>query len=371
MPDLFDYLTWRGDLPLGQVPLSAVDGLILNTMSYIHFNGLIPESPEKAPTIRETADAFFTLPEEEQMSRVRSSQDRVLLTAMAESRRFGGLRLTHAVQRLDQELEMQFAAITVLLEGEGAFAAFRGTDNTLVGWKEDLNLGFLDTIPGQWAARDYLLQTASRFTGPLWAGGHSKGGNLAVFAAAACPEEIQSRIRAVYNNDGPGFSQHVLDSEGYRRILPQIQTFVPQSSVVGMLLGHEEPYTVVKSRQVGLLQHDPYSWEVLGPDFVRLEDVTGGSHIIDQTLTQWIAGMSTEEREAFVDAVYELFRVNDAESLSEIVLPRNVTAILQRFWKDDGESRKVMLNSLSQLWKTAAAVLRETSRAGKNLPDKT
>ena len=96
-----------------------------------------------------------------------------------------------------------------------------------------------------------------------------------------------------------------------------------------------------------------------------------GSHIIDQTLTQWIAGMSTEEREAFVDAVYELFRVNDAESLSEIVLPRNVTAILQRFWKDDGESRKVMLNSLSQLWKTAAAVLRETSRAGKNLPDKT
>ncbi len=244
--------------------------------------------------------------------------------------------------------------------GKGdAFTAFRGTDNTLVGWKEDFNLSFLDTIPGQWAARDYLEKIAERCPGTLYAGGHSKGGNLAVFAAAVCSPEVQARIRSVYNNDGPGFSGAVLEQPGYQAVLGRIQTFVPQSSVVGMLLEHEEPYTVVRSGQVGLMQHEPYSWEVLGSDFVRLKQVTQGSRLVDQTIKTWLSELSRQEREAFVEALFELLENADIRHLSEAAKPKNLYTILQKLGREDDKTRLMIARVLSRLVWAAAQTLWE------------
>ena len=129
-------------------------------------------------------------------------------------------------------------------------------------------MSYQTPVPAQRSAAEYLRDAARRRRGRLRVGGHSKGGNLAVYAAAHTPQPVQARLEAVYNNDGPGFCAGALDETGYAAVRERIRTFVPQTSIVGMLLDHEERYTVVRSRQVGLLQHDPFSWQVEWPDFV-------------------------------------------------------------------------------------------------------
>lgn len=362
MSDLFDYLTWRGDIPLSQVPFSAVDGLILSTLAYIHFDGLVRPDLSRPVSIGQTAQDYFALPEHKR-GRTRCKTDLELLRALARSSRFAPLELVCYADQLLPEQEMQFAALTVLLEDGSAFLAFRGTDSTLVGWKEDFNMSFLDTVPAQQAALDYTERFAAGFPGFLRLGGHSKGGNLAVYAASLCPSKIRDRILSVYNNDGPGFTAFVRNSPGYQELLTRIFCFVPQSSVVGMLLEHEESYTVVKSRQIGLLQHDPYSWGILGGDFIRLEEVTAGSRIADQTVKAWIAGLTIKEREQFVDTVFELLSSGGASSTGELIQPRSLYAALQALRDVDGSMKRLLVKTLAQLIRAASEAWQE------NVPD--
>ncbi len=359
MYHMIDYLEWRGDITLEQNEINPVDALILSELSYLRLKGLVPEDPKEAPTVAETAQMLFELPEEAQKGRCRDERDLILLKALGESCRFGSMRLTFPEERTDETAQIQFAALTVLLADGDAFAVFRGTDGSLVGWKEDFNLGFMDSIPGQWAARDYLERTAEFCPGELFAAGHSKGGNLAVFAAAKCSPDTRRRICGVYNNDGPGFSSAFLEDEGYQEILGRIHTFVPQSSVVGMLLEHEEPYTVVKSSQAGLLQHEPYSWEVRGGDFVRLKQVTEGSRMIDQTVKSWLSGLTREERESFVDAVYELLRSADVDHIGDLAHPERIYAVLQKLGQEDSKNRQMLLKAMVRLVAAAARTVRE------------
>ena len=204
----------------------------------------------------------------------------------------------------DPAAEKQFSALTILLEGELPYVAFRGTDGTLVGWKEDFNMSFLTVVPAQKEAVQYLCAASDSLRGRLRVGGHSKGGNLAVYASAFCGEEIQSRIESVYNHDGPGFLSEVVTREGFQRILGRVHTFVPQSSVVGMLLQHEEGCAIVHSTNTWLLQHDLYSWETACNGLVFTEARTRSSRFIDSTLKAWLTQMNPEDRGKLVDGVY-------------------------------------------------------------------
>lgn len=355
MPDLFDYLAWRGDLPLAQVPFGAVDALALTTLAYLQFDGLL----DADATLQDAASAYFALDETQRHARRRVEKDEQLLRAMADSDRFGTLPVRLCCGRLDAAAESQFGAMTVLLP-KGLMVAFRGTDNTLIGWKEDFNLGFLDTIPAQWAARDYLEQAAAQFSGPVYVGGHSKGGNLAVFAAAGA--KCRRRIRTVYNHDGPGFSRALFETAQFRAIAPKVESYVPESSVVGMLLAHEEDYTVVRSSQHGILQHDPYSWQIQGGDFIRAETVSDGSRLISSTLRQWLSELSAAEREQFVEDLFAALTDANAENLEDFTDLKTVTAVLQNLLRTTRDSG-VVRDALGRLgragWRAAAALLRE------------
>lgn len=358
MPNLFDYLAWRGDLSLERVPFCAVDGLILSALSYIHFGELVPQGLDGPVTIAQAAERYFALPLARR-GRCRCEDDLRLLRALANAPRFSGLRLACRAERFVPQEEMQFGALAVLLGDGSAFLAFRGTDSTLVGWKEDFNMSFLDAVPAQLAAAEYVQDFAARFPGALRLGGHSKGGNLAVFAAALCPAAQRDRITAVYSFDGPGFTRYLLSQPGYQELLTRVRRFVPQSSVVGMLLEHEEPYTVVKSSQVGLLQHDPYSWQVLGGDFVRLEQVTAGSRVADRTLKGWLSGLTPAERETVVDTVYGLLSSGDAQQLGQALQPQNLPAAFQALKDVPQENLRVLAASLGSLARSTAQALRE------------
>ena len=258
MGNLLDYLAWRGDLSLEHVPFGAVDALVLSALAYVHFDGLAPSGPEPPVSLGQTAERYLALPAGRR-GRCRCERDLELLRALTAAPRFAAMGLTCCADRFVPKEETQFAALTVLPGDGSAFLAFRGTDGTLVGWKEDFNLSFLDLVPAQLAAADYVQDFARGFSGPLWLGGHSKGGNLAVTGAVLCPAKVRDRLRAVYSFDGPGFNPYLLARPGYQELRTRIRSFVPKSSVVGLLLTHEEPHTVVDSDQKGLFQHDLYS----------------------------------------------------------------------------------------------------------------
>ena len=350
MAELFDYLLWRGDLPMDAVPLNPVDTLILSELTYIGFEGLVPGDFQHPIPLRVAAEAFLALPDREE--RVRVKKDIDLIAETARTPRFGELRLTFYRNEFLPQEESQFAAVTWLLPGGTALVTFRGTDMTLTGWKEDFNMSFQDFVPAQEKALRYLEAFARVHTGPICIAGHSKGGNMAVYAAARTVPELQERIVSVHNHDGPGFRASVISDPGYRAVLQKVRTFVPQSSVVGMLLEHEEPYTVVRSRQVSLLQHDPYSWEVLGGGFIRMAQVDEDSRFLDSTIKAWLAQTSLEERNAFVDAVFELLTLGEIEDLRDVILPKNVLRYLRQLSTDE-QMRTTIAREFADLFRTA------------------
>ena len=364
MGNIFDYLTWRGDLTFTQDPPNAVDALIFSTLTYVGYGETAERPPESAASLRRCAEEFFALENPE--SRVRSKKDMELLRCAAATARFGqcGLCLYRSV--LLPEQETQFAAMTFLLDDGSMFLAYRGTDNSLVGWKEDFNMTFQQTIPAQRLAQEYIREAALAHTAPMRVAGHSKGGNLAVFAAARCSPMVRKRILTVYNNDGPGFTKYMIGDPGYNAIVPRIQTYIPQSSVIGMLLEHEEPFIVIRSKSVGIMQHDPYSWEVEGPHFLPVQEVTESSQFLDATIKNWFAGMTNRERNQLVEVLYGLLTTGEVENAADIFQPKNIRTYVKAL-SSDADMRHILSTEFQGLLE-AAKKARAGMSEGKELP---
>lgn len=339
MATMFDYLKWRGDLTFAQDPPNAVDALIFSTLSYIHYGAQVEIHPEQPMLLRDAAETFFAREEPEKYVRV--EKDLNLLHGAAQTARFGQTRITMYRDVLIPEQETQFAAMTFLLDDGSAFLAFRGTDYTLVGWKEDFNMSFQQTVPAQRMAQQYVREVAAEYALPLRLGGHSKGGNLAVFAAARSGPLLQQQILQIYNHDGPGFTKYMMGDPGYLAMVPRIQTYIPESSVIGMLLEHEEPYVVVKSRTVSLLQHDPYTWEIMGRAFVTVEEISDDSRFLDAAIKTWFADMTNQERGRLVDVLFTLLGTGGVETTLDIFHPRNTLNYLKALGADEN-MRKVL-----------------------------
>lgn len=356
MADIFDYLTWRGDISFSNEPLNPVDALIFSTLSYIWYDGIVPETTIEKIPLKEVAERFLEIPGHECMVRVKLDVE--FLKAAAKTRRFGETELTFFRNILVREEETQFAALTCILDDGTAVVVFRGTDHNLAGWKEDFNMTFSESVPAQREALRYVNEFAEVVNIPFYLTGHSKGGNLAVYAAAKSCVDIQKRILQVYNHDGPGFTEYMMGDAGYLAMVPKIRTYIPQSSMVGMLLQHEEPYAVIKSRQIDLLQHNPYSWAVSGTDFICVEEVSEHSKKRDTVLKKWFAGMSLEERSAFIDTVYEVLTSGGANQITDLVQLKNVLSYVKTL-KTDEKKRQIIAGELTALSQTMKKLQRE------------
>lgn len=327
MGSLFDYLNWRGDLSFSQSELNDVDSLIFSLLSYMDYSGIVSASHESRETVplRTAINSYFTKnPDPRKISLglmvPRAILD--LLRVVKETKRFRNIGVKAHVNMIDLKSEMQFSATTFLIDEKTAVIAFRGTDDTLVGWKENFNMSFMEVVPAQKQAVLYLEEAALNFSGDLYLTGHSKGGNLAVYSAVHSRDSIQKRLVRIWSNDGPGFCHKMLDNPDYIKVRPLIRTLIPQSSIVGILLEHEENYTVVKSRQKGALQHDGFTWEIMGDSFVCLQTVTDECKRFDKTLNQWINQMSLEQREQFAEGLYQLLSAENVLTLTDLVTMR-------------------------------------------------
>lgn len=321
MGNIMDYLDWRGDITLDHSPFNEVDNLILSQLVYINFDYVVPPRwSEETITIRAAAERYFTLYSEEEIQQfsylVRISIP--LFRKLAQCPRFASAKLCKFESMIDLDRTKQFAAMHVGLEKDSIFVAFRGTDNSIVGWKENFNMTISMPVAAQYEALRYLEDTVEDRELQLRLGGHSKGGNLAIYAAVGCNPGIKQRIVGVYNNDGPGFDTKMIKSEAYQQMRQRIRTIVPQSSIVGMLFEHEEEYTVVQSYMSLLMQHETFSWEVLGNGFVKGENLEKKSELLDITLKSWLGQLDKMQRQQFVSALFHVFEAGDIRTFEDL-----------------------------------------------------
>ena len=350
MANIIDYVRWRGDIPFAQVPLCAVDALVLSYLSYMPFDGLVSEvfSLDGA-RLSDAAEYFLEYGLSSSCMIDSDKEDCQLLEAIRDSERFSTLRLTGYVNRFDEQTQEQFSAITFLLPDGPAFVAFRGTDSSVVGWKEDFNMSFESEVPSQGAALDYIVRAAAALPMRAVLGGHSKGGNLAVYAGVFAPQAVQERIDCIYNFDGPGFNEQIIASPEFHQVDMRIHTFVPQSSLIGILLWHAEPFIVVKSDAAGLFQHNPYSWQVMGGRFITLPERTRESRLAEDTIKNWLSTLDHEERRRVIDGVYSVLSASDGRNISDLFEGRNVRAILRAVSSLDEPTRDVIVDSFKRL----------------------
>lgn len=355
MTNILDYVKWRGDLSFHQDPFHAVDALVLSSLVYIKFEDVLGYDTKKDLELKAAAEAFLRLEKPELHARM--PQDVELLRLAKDSSRFGAIRIVGYGSTFAPEQDTQFAAMSFEL-GDGTLcAAFRGTDSTIVGWKEDFNMTYLESVPAQRLALGYVMDIYHNFGGGIRLCGHSKGGNLAVYAAAMCEPAVQNGVLEVYNFDGPGFTDHVLRESGYRSIVPRVHTYVPQSSIVGMMLEHGEDFTVIHSDGIGVFQHDNYTWEVMGNRLLPVEGITADSVFVNATLKQWLSEMSQEEREQFVDVLFSLAGTGEVRTAFQ---PNNLLNAI-RTLNTDEKKRGVLTKEFSKLIDSARRVIKTGS----------
>ncbi len=320
---LYDYLFWRGDITFDEMPPNEVDALIFAMLGYIDFENAVPPDfqGEKTPVLLTATKKYLRAQDSKtakSIGLIIPKEVNTLLVKAAKTARFGLTKPFCYINRVSDEEESQFCAVSYLFPNGDVFVCYRGTDDTLVGWKESLKMSFMHPIPAQIEAERYLETVADITNGKIYLGGHSKGGNLAIYASVKTRDDIKERIVGVYNYDGPGFNAEFVASEEYQEMGEKIMTIVPQSSVIGMLLEHTEPRVVVKSTLTGPYQHNGLSWCVTGGKLVHLEDTDEESQNIDRSLKEWLYSQTPEERALFLDSFFEALGSTNAKTLTDL-----------------------------------------------------
>ena len=367
-----DYLTWRGDIPFSVDPFNEVDNLVLCIISYINFRRfpeLLTRNPREAVSLRDICQKLTQ--EDEQLGLSQLSYIPVAQQA-AQTERFAGTRMFAFEDRSDQET--QFAAVTFLLPDKSVFVAFRGTDTSLVGWKEDFNMSYLPAVPAQLRAAAYTEEIAAACPDRgLRIGGHSKGGNLAAWAAIHISAPLQDRLLAAYNNDGPGFSHDMVDSAAYRRVADKLHTYIPESSIVGILLEHAEDYAVIDSSNRSIMQHEPMSWNVEGPRFVHLGQRSPMGKVSDDLLRQWIGSMTPQEREQFTDALFDILSMSGKTRTLEDLRAgglAKMAALLKQYNGADEKDKKIITEIFRRLASDVKGEMKKAAGEGLKTAEK-
>ncbi|MBQ4464809.1 MAG: DUF2974 domain-containing protein [Oscillospiraceae bacterium] len=364
MANILDYLDWRGDIPFSVDPFNEIDGLILAEFGYMPLEGIVPRDFTIRQDLHGAWERFECDSVADKMRIMSFEQDCELFRKMAGSRRFSRTQLTGYVTRIDTESQTQFSALTCLLEDGTTYVSFRGTDGTIVGWKEDMNLSYMQETGSQSDARAYLNDHFRQHPRPIRVGGHSKGGNLAVYAAAFCEADVRSRITMVQSYDGPGFREEIVESPEYRAVLYKVCSYIPESSVVGMLLNQLAEHTIVKSSASGIMQHLAYNWEVLGRHFVEADGLSKSGSLLNKALSGFISQLDDQERQQLIESFFGVLEASEADTFREINQSKRTSypAMLRAIRNLTPEQQKLFKKSLFSIARSSKdAVLSENT----------
>ncbi|MBP5209241.1 MAG: DUF2974 domain-containing protein, partial [Clostridia bacterium] len=370
---IFAYLRWRGDLPLSAVPPTEVDGLILAMDCFLNYTGIVPRDFDGVPVdFCPAVEAFFRRPAKERhFGAIIPDIIGTLAEATARAPRFGGVKLIGYDKRLDKATQEQFGALTYLLPDGSLYVTYQGTDDSLIGWKENFMLAFVSPVRAQIRAADYLTRAARAFPdAPIRVAGHSKGGNLALYAAACAPPDVQDRLVSAFSFDGPGFMPSFFEEPGFARVADRLWTYIPESSIVGALLEHSDRFCYIASTEKNILQHDPFSWVAEGDRFARREERSAFGRRADRAFCRWIGGITMTQRQQFTDSLFSVLTAPGL-TLTDIISDklRSTRMILSSFAKLPKADRSLMFGIFHRLLR-AAREHGEDEMRGRILPPK-
>ena len=310
MKNMLDYIKEFGHVSFEERAFSEIDALVLTELEYLPLEKVVPsdENGENFVTVKEIAEYMQEHKQElfDENPMMITEERHELSQVIADAPRFQSLKFFGVVSVWDKDTTKQFAAVTVEVEPSVRLVVFRGTDETLIGWKEDFLMTYSPLVAAQTDAKEYLAKQASLWGGDLMISGHSKGGNLAIYAAATQEEDVQLRIVDIFCFDSPGLYRSVLETKGYQNIVPLAMRYIPQDSLVGLMLESEVPYVIVKSNATGAMQHSAMTWEIEDGQFIKMEKLTKNSQLNDQTFKKWTESVSDEELELFWNVFFEL-----------------------------------------------------------------
>ena len=348
MGNIMDYISWRGDLSFEQSQFNEVDNLILACFSYVNLDGISAVTKQKGIGLKKLTKEFMKLHTMKELEADKSfiRLAPFMMMEMAKSVRFGKCVVRNYVNDIVTEAEQQFAAMEIVLEDGTSYVSFRGTDDTIIGWKEDFNLS-TGVVPAQKRAIEYLQKISEHTDGMLRVGGHSKGGNLAIYGSVMC-KSAHEKILEIYSNDGPGFSREFQELPETKEMMPKIIRIIPEYSIIGTLLEHEKEPVIVASSSKGLLQHDGFSWEVQGPALVRRDSLNKTALRFIEILHKWIDGMDTEQKRLLIEDLFATLQASGYENLSEVQSGglKSLAAMVKRVEKFAPESREMMMELL-------------------------
>ena len=351
MGNIMDYISWRGDLSLEQSQFNEVDNLILACFSYVNLDGIPAVTKQKGIGLKKLTKEFMKLHTMKELEADKSfiRLAPFMMMEMAKSVRFGKCVVRNYVNDIVTEAEQQFAAMEIVLEDGTSYVSFRGTDDTIIGWKEDFNLS-TGVVPAQKRAIEYLQKISEHTDGMLRVGGHSKGGNLAIYGSVMC-KSAHEKILEIYSNDGPGFSREFQELPETKEMMPKIIRIIPEYSIIGTLLEHEKEPVIVASSSKGLLQHDGFSWEVQGPALVRRDSLNKTALRFIEILHKWIDGMDMEQKRLLIEDLFATLQASGYENLSEVQSGglKSLAAMVKRVEKFAPESRGMMQELLTAI----------------------
>ena len=335
MSHIVSYIKRKQEVTFLEEPFNEVDALVLSQFIYLKLDGLVPTTSEKKESIYlyEIADAMDY---EKVFMDERYRKDNVeLFEAMVNSKRFRRMRMNYFSDITSVLAETQFTALTVFLEEGPTVVIYRGTDETMVGWKEDFNMSFREPVTGQSLSALYLQQVSELIEGDFIVSGHSKGGNFAVYASMNVEDKIQDRIAKVYSFDSPGFRPEILESVDFNKIKDRIIKYLPHSSIFGVLLQSKENYQIVECFSIGVLQHNPYNWQISGNEFKKVDKLDRSSVFLNETYNEWLYGLSDEELHAYSEIWYHIMQ------------EANITTMLE-FTKEPGKTLTSLIDAIRE-----------------------
>lgn len=367
MEHIIQYLKQYGNIPFAQKKFSEVDALVLAQFSYLKFDGLVPRLTDDRDGI-----SLLRMKQEMDDSVVYADEryekdNRALFEGMAAGKRFQTMVCNFYTDIIDEAVETQFSAITCFPDGALPVIVFRGTDENIVGWKEDFNMAFRKPVTGQKLSVLYMNQTGLRLTKSFLVCGHSKGGNFAVYSAMNVQKEIQNRIQKIYSFDGPGFRPEILSSDDYAKIESRVEKLIPHSSLVGMILENHENYKVVESSSVGVLQHNPYTWILEGDHFKWADDIYKGTKFMNHSMNEWILKLNDDELNTFVETFFSVIEGADVRTTIEVTMDwkKSMIGILNAMKNVDDDTKETIRHILLQFFEILAVQLKKNKAGNK------
>ena len=374
MGNLITYVQQYGSQTFEDKLLTDIDALVLTEIAYLPFDEIVPQSFDvtEAISIGQLGKEFAKVQEKQQEHNpfMITSERIQLLELVSKSQRYKDIKVFGFMNDIDDELTKQFAAVSYQWEEENRWIVFRGTDESLTGWKEDFMMTYSDLIPAQMDAIEYLKKQAETFSGTLNVSGHSKGGNLSLYAGAMQEEAVQNRIERIYCWDAPGVHRSILNTEGYQRVVSKAKRYIPQDSIVGLMLESQVPYHIIESQGSGISQHSALMWNIEDDHFVELTELTKNSQLTDQTFKQWTEAVSDEDLKLFFDTFFELFFEMGVETVNDVYY--NFRLYMQKFFEKayqmDTEKREILLRVGRLLFQIRYEIWKDTLSISVELP---